>query len=957
VASLNTKDYYNLIHVYLDAVLSPRAVTDPNVLKQEGWHYELQDVQDDLKYKGVVYNEMKGVYSSPDSVLGRESMRSLYSLHASDDTASDDTARDDTASDDTASDDTASDQQPKQSIYSIDSGGDPEAIVGLSFDEYVDYYNKTYVPENAKIYFYGDDDLHERLVLVDEYLKGYVKKGMGDKTAIDYHQLRNTGGVVRKDIFYPVTDSEGGTGEDAGDDNKCYQTTNWLLHSEPLSSYQSLTLNILDHLLLGTTSSILHKTLTECGYGESITGGGLSDELLQASYSVGMKGVKEEDVEKVISLIDATLLSIVEGKGFDNDAVLASMNTLEFQLREFNTGSFPKGLSMILAANGKWNYDVSPEKGIEFEEDLVRLKEEVAANGGKVFVDMLRSMLVENKHKTVVVMRPDASLEQKTVKDEKDRLKVIKDSMTEDELHKIVNETKLLKELQAKEDSAEDIATIPSLTLKDIERDVKEYPIKVTSNYRNTGVQLVENEMPSTSGILYVNFAVDVSDVTLDDAPLISIVTRLMQEAGTSQLSDVEMSRKIGTYTGGVSVSSDKIPVLPRDESTHNTVKEGDMMLTKVFFKGKATKERGSELFDIFDMMLNDAKLDSQSKVVEMLKERKSRVESGIQSSGHSYAQLRLRARYSVGAYMDEYFGGISALPRLKALLIMAENDWDAMRAKLFSIRDTMLAQSKCRDGMVMNVIGDEATLKATRGSMDSFIESLPGDAAVGESAKFQDFYSVPHPWAVEAKKRMAKEALLEDTNEGFVVPTQVSYVGSGGRLYQVGEVTTGASTVVSRHLKTGYLWDTVRVIGGAYGGFCTFGPGSGLFTYLSYRDPNLAGTLDAYDAAADALLEQAENLTEEQLATSIIGTIGDLDGAMSPSQKGSAQFMRWLQNESAEERQRYRDEVLGTKKQDFVDFAKRLKSMKRTTSVVSSRAQIEEAIKAGKAMDIVDVL
>lgn len=161
----------------------------------------------------------------------------------------------------------------------------------------------------------------------------------------------------------------------------------------------------------------------------------------------------------------------------------------------------------------------------------------------------------------------------------------------------------------------------------------------------------------------------------------------------------------------------------------------------------------------------------------------------------------------------------------------------------------------------------------------------------------------------------------------------------------------------MARHLRTGYLWDTVRVIGGAYGGFCTFAPGSGLFTYLSYRDPNFATTLDAYEAAADALLAQAESLTKEQLETAVIGAVGDLDSALSADQKGNAQYMRWLANESPEERQKFRTEVLGTTKEDFVAFAKRLKGLKMSTSVVSSKGGIEEAIKAGRKMEVVELL
>ena len=203
----------------------------------------------------------------------------------------------------------------------------------------------------------------------------------------------------------------------------------------------------------------------------------------------------------------------------------------------------------------------------------------------------------------------------------------------------------------------------------------------------------------------------------------------------------------------------------------------------------------------------------------------------------------------------------------------------------------------------------------------------------------------------------MAKHLPIED--EGFIVPTQVSYVGKSGLLYEKGERIPGSAAVVARFLRTGYLWDHVRVMGGAYGGFCTFSPFSGMISFLSYRDPNLHKTIDVYDAAADALMEAADALEQDPnaLATAIIGTIGDMDGALSPDQKGFTAFQRWLINESPEYRQKYRDEVLNTKSEDFRDFARRLKNIKDPSiAVVSSKSAFEAAAKAGKEMKLKEV-
>lgn len=409
-----------------------------------------------------------------------------------------------------------------------------------------------------------------------------------------------------------------------------------------------------------------------------------------------------------------------------------------------------------------------------------------------------------------------------------------------------------------------------------------------------------------------------------------------------------------GTHTGGVGVSLLTTAVHPkgRDESE---VTSGEHLQTLLMIQGKATNEKIDELFLIFKLVLTDAKLDSQSKVIEMLKESKSRLESRIQGSGHSFANSRMKARYRVGGYIEEMMGGISYLDTVKTLLKQAEEDWPSILARLEKIRDILLDESKCRSGMVLDITGDETVLKAIRPNISKFLESLPGDS---KGTTSYDFYADIHPWVSEAKKRMVELAPIQD--EGFVVPTQVSYVGKAGLLYDEGESIPGSAAVVARFLRTGYLWDRVRVMGGAYGGFCMFSPFSGLLSFLSYRDPNLDKTLDVYDAAADAVLTAADALENDPdaLTTAIIGTIGDMDGALSPDQKGYVAFQHWLINESPAYRQKFRDEVLNTKPSDFRDFAERLRNMKSpSVAVVSSKGAFETAIKAGKVMPLKEVL
>ncbi|CAJ1907559.1 unnamed protein product [Cylindrotheca closterium] len=910
VASQNEKDFYNLINVYADAVFHPRAINDPNVHAQEGWHLELENKEDPLIYKGVVYNEMKGVYSSSDSRLSRASQRSIF----------------------------------PDTTYGVDSGGDPKVIPELSFEQFADFHAKFYHPTNSRIYFSGDDDVYARLDIMDEYLKDFdVSPESKPGSVIDW-QPKVFSEPQRIVEAYPI-------GEDQPETNMV--NINWLMNDKPFTPAEEMAVGILDHLLMGTTSSILRKTLTESGLGESITGGGLSDELLQATFSVGLKGVKEEDVAKVEELILSTLEKVSE-EGFESEAIASSMNTIEFQMREFNTGSFPKGLSFMLGAMSKWLYDQSPTEALKFEEPLAELKARIESSGSEVFQELIKKYLVSNTHRTTVEMRPSKSLETAELEEEKSRLAAIKESMSDEDLEEVIRKTQVLKKLQATEDSPEARATVPALELEDLKRETTEFPIAVTESENDSGVTVIRHELGSTSGIAYVKLGVDLSGLDVEDISLLPLFSRVMMETGAGDFDQVELSRKIGTHTGGISVSVLTTAVHP-DGSDESDILDGNYLQTKLIMSGKATSDKTTELFDLMKMILTDARLDSQSRVIEMLKESKSRRESAIIGSGHSAINTRMKARYRVGGYVDEMMGGISQLETLKELLKQAEEDWPTLLARLERIRNTILDQESCRSGMFFDITGDTSVQSKIEDSVHKFLDELPGDA---NGKKLQNFYKEQHPWVEPIKKLMAELAPIED--EGFIVPTQVSYVGKSGLAYEEGEQASGAAQVVARFLRTGYLWDRVRVMGGAYGGFCTFSPYSGFFSYLSYRDPNLSKTLDVYDEAADAVIAAAEQLKKDPdaLSQAIIGTIGDMDGAMSPDQKGYTSLTRWLVNESAEYRQKFRDQILDTKPEDFREFGERLKNLKQSSvAVVSSKGEFDKAKEDGKVMKMKNIV
>jgi Zn-dependent M16 (insulinase) family peptidase len=667
LASQNDKDFKNLVNVYADAVFHPRALSDPMVHAQEGWHLELEKKDDPLKYKGVVYNEMKGVYSSPDSLLMRQSQRSIF----------------------------------PDNTYAVDSGGDPVNIPDLSFDDFAAFHGKFYHPANSRIFFWGDDNVEERLNLMDEYLSEFdaspeskpASKIEWQKLVIDEPQWEQHS--------YPV----------GGDQPETHMVmVNWLMNEKELSATEDLVVGVLDHLLMGNSQSILYKSMMESGLGAAITGGGLSDELLQATFSVGLKGVEPANSKAVEELVLKTLEQVSKD-GFTEQDIASAMNTIEFRLREFNTGSFPKGLSFMLGSMSKWIYDGSPTDALKFEEPLAELKEMISKSGSEVFTQYIKDYLVNNKHRVTIEMVPSKTLEQEQLEEEEGRLAAIKASLSDDDIEKIMQSTADLKASQAAEDDPEDRATIPSLELSDLKREVSEYPIDVSENENESGIDVIRHELASTSGIAYVGFGIDISNVLYEDIPLLPLFSRIMTETGAGDLSDVEVSQKIGTHTGGVSVSMTTSAIRPTG-SEARTVYDGDRLLTKLFIKGKSTSDEAGELFSIFNLILNEANLDSEKKVIEMLKETKARIESSIQGSGHSYANTRIKARYSVNGYLDEMMGGLTYLEKVNELIKEAEDDWTSVLSRLERIRDAIIKNSACRDGMMLDITGTLTFLK-----------------------------------------------------------------------------------------------------------------------------------------------------------------------------------------------------------------------------------------------------
>ncbi|KAF5190208.1 Presequence protease 2 protein [Thalictrum thalictroides] len=851
VASTNSKDFYNLVDVYLDAVFFPKCVEDFQTFQQEGWHYELNDPSEEISFKGVVFNEMKGVYSQPDNILGRTAQQALF----------------------------------PDNTYGVDSGGDPQVIPKLTFEEFREFHRQYYHPSNARIWFYGDDDPSERLRILSEYLDEFDASSASNESKVGMQKLFTK--PVRIVEKYPAGDS--------GDSKKDHMVClNWLLSEKPLDMETELILGFLDHLMLGTPASPLRRILLESGLGDAIVGGGVEDELLQPQFSIGLKGVSEDDIPKVEELVMSTLKKLAE-EGFDEEAVEASMNTIEFSLRENNTGSFPRGLSLMLRSIGKWIYDMDPFEPLKYEKPLSSLKARISEEGSKaVFSPLIHKFILNNPHCVTVEMQPDPEKASRDEAAEKEILEKVKTSMTDEDLAELARATQELRLKQETPDPPEALKSVPSLSLSDIPKEPTHVPIEVEEI---NGAKVLQHDL-FTNDVLYTEVAFNMSSLKQELLPLVPLFCQSLLEMGTKDMDFVQLNQLIGRKTGGISVYPFTSSVRGKEDPCSH-----------IIVRGKSMAGRAEDLFHLMNCLLQDVQFTDQQRFKQFVSQSRARMENRLRGSGHGVAAARMDGKLNVAGWVAEQMGGISYMEFLKGLEEKVDGDWAGISSSLDEIRNSLLSRTGC----LVNLTADSKNLKNSEKFVSKFLDLLPSTAS-----------NKPSSW----------NARVSPGNEAIVIPTQVNYVGKAGNIYETGYQLNGSAYVISKYIGNTWLWDRVRVSGGAYGGFCDFDTHSGVFSYLSYRDPNLLKTLEVYDGTANFLREL--EMDKDTLTKAIIGTIGDVDSYQLPDAKGYSSMLRYMLGITEEERKIRRAEILSTSLNDFKEFADAIEAIKDKGVVVA---------------------
>lgn len=830
IASCNDRDFQNLMHVYLDAVFYPNIYKERKIFEQEGWHYELEDPDDELTINGVVYNEMKGAFSSPDDVLEREISASLF----------------------------------PDTSYAMESGGDPDAIPDLGYEEFLDFHRKYYHPSNSYIYLYGNMDMAEKLDYLDrEYLSRF------DRISVD-SQIRLQepfAEPVYRQKYYPVTESE-------PVEENTYLTCNVVV-GDSLDRERYIAFQILDYVLCSAPGAPLKQALLDQGIGKDIYSY-YENGIRQSYFTIVAKNARLSDRDAFVKTIEEGLEKLA-AEGLDKKALRAGLNYYEFRYREADFGSYPAGLMYGLQVMDSWLYDDKhPFIHIEAGDTFRSLREKVDSD---YFEQLIRDCLISNSHRSVLCLVPRRGLAEEQEKELAEKLASYKESLDEEQIRAIVENTRALRIYQETPDSREALATIPLLAREDIRKEAE----PLTNDIRSMDGTMVMFHDIFTNHISYFRFLFDTSKVPERLIPYLGILKNTLGYVDTDHYSYGELFHEINMETGGISAVT----------NFFTDARDTEHCLATFEIKGKTLENNLSRAVWLAEEILLHSRFDDSRRLYEIIAELKSRIQSGLIANGHSVAASRAMSYFSNTAALQEQINGMPFYRLVDDLEKNYENRKEELKKNLEELSICLFRP----ENLILDYTG-------TGDHLDEFLALTSG------------LKNTLHTQAMENVSFVIRP---EKRNEGYMSASQVQYVCRAGNYLKKGLSYTGALRVLKVLMSYEYLWQEVRVKGGAYGCMCSFGK-SGDSYFVSYRDPKLAETVKVFERAA----EFVENFDgdERTMTQYIIGAISEMDTPLNPAARGLRSMSAWLTHQTEEDFQRERDQLLSATAEDIRSLA-----------------------------------
>ena len=791
----------------------------------------MEDADSPIIINGVVYNEMKGAFSSPDDVLERYCQSVLY----------------------------------PDTPYTHESGGDPEVIPTLTYEQFLQFHSTYYHPSNSFIYLYGDLDVEEQLTWLDrEYLSHYEAKVVPSGIP---HQ-KAFAEPVDAVYEYPLSAEEDPEGQ-------AYLSCHWVT-GEITDPKLYVAFQVLEEALLQMPGAPVKQALTDAGIGEEILGG-YQNGCLQPYFSVIAKHAPENRKEEFLRIVRDTFAQQAE-QGVDRKALAAALNSLEFKNREADFGPYPKGLIYGIECFDSWLYDGDPTLHLRYEDTFAFLREQLETD---YYESLIRSYILDNPHSAVITLRPAPGRTEKKDAELAERLAALKASLSPEELRELAAQTAALKEYQEQPSGEEALAKLPSLTREDIGRSAGELH---NTERTAAGVPVLHHEI-FANGIQYLKVMFRADRIEEEEIPYLGLLRGVMTQLPTEHYGYGELASEISLHTGGIGIG---LPVF-------GDVKEISSYSPYIEIHTRVLRDNMPRALELMREILLTTDFMDEKRLKELVAEIRSRVVTALQNAGHSTAALRAASYASESSWYGDQIGGVAYSRFLTEVSESLEQEGGAAQlgGKLASLAERLFV----RDGMVVSLTAETDDFDGFAERFASFAAAIP--AGEGEAAEDVRRPSLA-PW----------KPALTPLQEGFRTAAQIQYVALAGNFRRAGLPYTGALRVLRKILGDEYLWIQVRVKGGAYGCMCSFGRSGGGY-FVSYRDPNLGRTLEVYEGIP-AYLENFE-ASERDMNGYVIGTIGAMDRPMNPSEAGDFSLQAYMCGITQEMLQQEREEVLAT--------------------------------------------
>lgn len=854
VSSQVEKDYYNLVSIYADAVFNP--LISEHTFFQEGWHFEVEDPKKPVGIKGIVYNEMKGVFSNFASHVDRRTLSALF----------------------------------PDTTYHYESGGDPEHIPDLSYEQFVAFHERYYHPSNSFIILYGNIPSRKTLKFLDEEF-------LGSFEAIDVDA------VVHPQPLWSMPRSHSFEAPAPPEDKGTATVVLAWIFGETADPLDTLTGKVLSYYLLDTESSPLRRALIDSGLGEDLADFcGFDSELRQSVIAAGLRKTKPEHAPAIEKLVLKTLKDIADN-GPDFELLEGALRQIEFGLREVTGGHFPYNLRMAERCYRSWMYGGDPFAHLAFEEPLATLKEH-CENHSSYFAEVIGRTMVNNNHRLccTVIASPEmgAKLEEQTTL-QAARLSA---SFTENDKERYAGLTRTLLARQMEPSSPQGLAALPRLDIADLPR--KGFSVETVA----TAIEgrPVHNHRQFTSGIAYLDMGFDIRSLPARLIPFVPLYCEYVTRCGAGGLTYEQMATRIARTCGGIGASvSCKTMAGTQNETFLN-----------LFFHAKALVARFADTCTILKDLMLAPEVANEKLIKDILLEERNSLHAAVIGSGHRFALTHAAASLSRARALDEVFGGIAQLRFLETLVLA--NDVPVIVKNLSEIHQRVINRSTLQ----MMVTADEpSTLHAALGGLVSVLPHYP----------------VAPP---ELQPVLATTSLPV----GVEISSAVNFVGKVWKMDPVEPRSAGLLLLLSRILSAGYLWDKIRVEGGAYGGMSSVSVAHPLFTCASYRDPNLVSTIQHF---TDGLLTIAAKLPQQVIDQNIIGTIGHIDSPLPPHGRAYNESILLYVGISEEFRQKMREAVFDATPESLAELATViLNQQEQATTVLGSTAAFTAAAEQG---------